>query len=211
MARCILALDLAKTTGYACWTEGTPKPIIGAISLQDEDIGTRLARGFKWGVKVTQEWGVTDIAIEAPVIGGGKEDKITWLVGFYAVFLMLGAQRRINVVKIRNDAFFIFWCGTNNIEGEQRKVYSVLEAQRRGFPNLTMKQHDIADALGVLTFRCAELGLKVPWDGQRSPGPLFTGIQTGHKQLHGTTITKGNERAAAILVNKTLSFNGDKP
>lgn len=209
MKRCVLALDLAKVTGYACWREGDPKPNAGIIDVSHlKKRGDRLASQFKWGVNKVKEWEVTDIVVEAPIIGGGNEDKIIWLVGCLAIFEMLGSQYKIDVTKVRNDTFFIHWCGTNNIEGDQRKVYSVLECQRRGFPLIT--DHNTADAMGVLSFRCAQLNMTPPWDFRRSPGPLFTGSAMNHKQLKGTRITPDNKRAAAIIVNRQLHGDGAK-
>jgi hypothetical protein len=95
--------------------------------------------------------------------------------------------------------------GSNSIERAQRKMYSILEAQRRGFPNV--KDDNIADALGLLSLRCSMLGLTPPWDYKRSPGPLFTGVAAPA----GVKITKANKIAANVAVNKLLSFEREKP
>lgn len=203
----ILALDLAKVAGYAWYREGEAKAESGVLDVSKfPDVGTRLASFYKWGLRKTKEWEVTDLVVESPVIGGGKEGKIIWLVSAYGIFMMLGAQCRIDVTKIRNDTFFIHWCGTNNIEGLDRKHYSVLEAQRRGCSlssGHAIEDHNEADALGVLSLRCRMLNISTPWDSQKSPGPLFTGAH----EPKGTKITQSNKRAAAIILNKGQSFN----
>lgn len=124
---------------------------------------------------------------------------------------MLGAQIKtggvpINVVPIANATMAVHWLGSRDIEKKQRKVYSVLEAQRRGFP--TIQDHNTADALGVLSTRIAQLFLceKTPWDSKRSPGPLFTGVP----QSQGTRITKANQVAATKLVSRAMSFEAAK-
>ncbi len=214
MSHSILALDLALNSGYSQWAPGDVKPRAGLLKIDPAlGLGDRLASLYKWGLRVVAEWGVTDIAIEEPLVAGaGHAAQFHWLISAYGVISMLGAQVKtkgvpINVVPIANRTMIVHWCGTNDIEKKQRKVYSVLEVQRRGFPNIT--DHNIADSLGVLSLRCCQLGLQTPWDSKRSPGPLFTGIQTGHQKPFGTAITKSNKVAAAKILNR-MSFDGEK-
>ncbi len=209
----LLALDLALNAGYAHWKQGDAKASAGLLQIKaTPEIGPRLASLYKWALAKVKEWEVTDIAVEEPLLhGAGYANQFHWLISAYGVICMLGAQVRtngvpINVVPIANSTMAVHWLGTRDIEKKLRKTYSVLEAQRRGFPHVN--QHDTADAIGVLSTRCAQLGLtnETPWDSKRSPGPLFTGI----KQPHGTVITKSNQRSAAIITSKALSFDREK-
>lgn len=200
----VLALDLAKKSGYAQWTVGE-RPRSGTFDAAvTEDIGKRLASLYKWGLKRTKEWGVTDIVIEAPITAAmpGSAAKTIWLVSAFGVLSMLGAQYGIRVTPIANITMAIHWMGTRDIPKKQRKTYSVLEAQRRGFRNVT--DHNEADALGLLSLRCCQLNIKTPWESGKSPGPLFTGAHAPQ----GVTITKANEVRAAVIVNKVLADEG---
>lgn len=216
MSQSILALDLALHAGYAHWAVGLDKPRAGLLEInKHQELGGRLAQLYRWLLRVTKEWSVTDICVESPLVGNGetpgKETQFFWLIGCYAVTSMLGAQTGINVVAIANSTMFVHWCGSiNDANGEripkkQRKTYSLLEAQRRGFKNIT--SHDTADALGLLSLRCAMLNLSPPWDFKRSPGPLFT---KSHAPA-GIKITKQNRIAANVAINKGLSFDRSKP
>lgn len=203
MSQCLLALDLALNTGYACWKVGDPKPSAGLLEInKHKEMGGRLASLYKWGLRFCKENGVTDICAESPLVAGpGSASEKFWLISAYGVICMMGSQLGVNVVPIANSTMIVNWCGTNNIEKKHRKTMSVLEAQRRGFPKIT--DHNVADALGLLSLRCCQLNLKTPWDSSRSPGPLFTDSHA----LKGTTITKANKIAAALIINKATSFN----
>ena len=212
----LLALDLALHTGYSQWSPGMPKPNAGLLKVKNEKfaddeaskgrvLGVRLASLYKWGLKVTKEWQVTEISVETPLVGGsvaGHAAEFHWLISAYGVIAMMGAQLNIPVVPIANATMAVHWLGTRDIEKKLRKTYSILEAQRRGFPNV--QDHNIADSLGLLSLRCAVLGLQTPWDSKRSPGPLFTGL-TGKPA--GTAITKSNKIAAAKILNAAGSFD----
>ncbi len=207
----LLSLDLALNAGYAQWTVGAPKANAGLLQIDPSlELGGRLASLYKWALVKVREWEVTDISIEEPLVGNvpGHAKQFYWLISAYGIICMLGAQIKtngvpINVVPIANATMVVHWLGSRDIEKKLRKTYSVLECQRRGFQKIT--QHDTADAIGVLSTRCAQLGLcgQTPWDSKRSPGPLFTGLP----QPQGTKITKANERTAAILTSRAMSFN----
>ncbi len=210
MTESVLAFDFALNCGVAAWRVGEPKPYVSLLQFKNtEEPGLRFAKFYKYILKITKEREVTDIAFETPIVGGGTRDKNFWLIGAYGIACMAGAQLKIRVTAIDNRAFFLHWCGDNSIEGDRRKTMSILEAQRRGFPNI--RQHDMADALGVLSLRCSMLRLAPPWDFKQSPGPLFTNLSTGTNQPQGTKISKSNERAAAIITNRALSFERDNP
>ncbi len=219
MTQSLLALDLALHAGYAQWTVGEQKTNAGLLTIKATkdsgavtSLGFRLASLYRWTFAKLREWSVTDIAIEEPLVAGGagKASQFHWLISAYGVVCMAAEQCKTNgvtihVVPIANATMAVHWLGSRDIEKKLRKPQSLLEAQRRGLKNITA--HDTADAFGVLSTRIAQLGLThlTPWDSKRSPGPLFTG-----PQLPGTTITKSNQRAAAILTNKALSFEREK-
>lgn len=229
MTKSILALDLALNAGYAQFTEGEPKPRAGLLEIErKQELGGRLAQLYRWLLRVTKEWAVTDICIETPLVGGqaaGQEKVFFWLISTYGVTAMAGAQCRtngvpINVVPIANSSMFVHWAGSKNdargdlIPKELRKTYSILEAQRRGLGRaITIKDksgverqdHNIADAFGVLSLRCCQLNLQTPWDSKRSPGPLFTSAA----MPKGTMITKSNKAAAQRIMARTSFNRGD--
>ncbi len=219
MTHSMLALDLALNAGWAFWREGEPKPRAGLLEIDSGlSLGGRLASIYKFALPFVKENQVTDIAVEEPLVaanGVGKAAQFHWLISAYGVICMLGAQMRvngvpINVVPIANATMAVHWMGTRDIEKKDRKTYSILEAQRRGLAKSIIIRdkdiHDIADAFGVLSTRCAQLGIcnSTPWDSKRSPGPLFTGQSQGHKTPFGTRITADNKRTAAIITNRIM-------
>ncbi len=219
MTRSLLALDLALNAGWAWWRQGEPKARAGLWEIDPNlDLGGRLASLYRSAFAKAKELELTDIAIEEPLVSvagvPGKATQFHWLISAYGVISMLGAQIKtngvpINVVPIANATMAVHWMGARDIEKKNRKTYSILEAQRRGLENMIVirkkPDHNVADAFGVLCTRIAQIGLcnETPWDSKRSPGPLFT----GNGQPKGTTITKENQRAAAIITNRALSFD----
>lgn len=216
MSHSMLALDLALNSGYMRWKVGDARPVAGLLEIESSlNLGGRLASLFKFVYREVREYGITDISIEEPLIGEGvpgKAKQFHWLISAYGVVCMIAEQVKtngvsVNVMPIANATMAVHWLGSRDIPKHLRKTQSMLEAQRRGLKLDSNKatDHNKADAAGVLSTRCSQLGIchLTPWDSKRSPGPLFTGAHAPK----GTVITQSNKRAAAIILNKGQSFN----
>lgn len=209
-----LALDLATETGAAYWRPGMAKPRAWILDLPEgAETGIWLDELFLWAEEFVRLEGITDISIETPLIGFGGEEKNFKLIGAAGVARMIAAratrERRATndqgckAELIANQKFYAHWVGSNNFHGDDRKHRSVLAAHLRGFGKVT--NHNIADALGVLTYRLHMLGIKdAPWNLQK-------GLADTLFEQKGVRITKDNKTAAAKLINKALSFDAPEP
>jgi hypothetical protein len=210
--RCVLALDLATTAGWALFKDGLSKPRASTVKMPDIDpeegkavpdiaMGKWMEAFLEHFVPFASLEGVTDIVTEAPFIsnhgGSGvnmyeveKNITLTSAAGLLAV--RLGARFK----KIARSTVCAHFIGNGRGTRKQFKTGCLLGCQRKGW-NVTSE--DMADALATLDWYCHFNRIDVPWDCK--PGlPLFQGSP-------GTTITKANKIASATLLNKALSFD----
>lgn len=204
MVSTLLALDLATRTGYALWTPGMDKPRAGIVDLpKHAGRGRWLRELYEWARPFCIDNQITHIGVEKPIAAMGNEDKIFMLISALGVMEMIGDEMQADVRPIANSSMFVHWVGPVHEEDRKikdwRKSYSVAAAKLRGW-NVT--DHNVADALGVLTYLTWLLEIKTPWDNRKAAGNLFA-------RQPGVHIDKGNERAATVLVSKVLSFNAD--
>lgn len=204
-----LALDLATETGAAFWRPGMPFPRAWKLNLPEgAETGIWLDELFLWAEEFIRFENITDVSVETPLIGFGGEEKNFKLIGAAGVVRMIAAratrERKADneqgcvATLIANQKFYSHWVGSNNFHGDDRKNRSVIAAHMRGMTKVT--NHNIADAIGVLTFRLHMLGIGgVPWNIQK-------GIADTLFEQKGTRITKDNKVAGAKLLNKALSF-----
>ncbi len=201
----ILALDLASRTGYAWWKPGMEKPKAGVYDLPSEvNRGAWFKDLYEWAREFAGAIGATDIAFESPLIGFGDQNKNMMLITAAGLMEMVGHEISASTKPIANNSMFAHWVGPVHEEDRKgkdwRKNYSLLAAQRHGW---MVKDHNIADALGVLNYRTWQLDIKTPWDNKKNPGNLFRVPQ-------GVRVDKSNERAATVLVNRAMSFDAGK-
>lgn len=178
------------------------------------ETGIWLDELFLWADDFVRIEGITDISIETPLIGFGGDEKNFKLIGAAGVGRMVAARatrerkasndQGCKAELIANQTFYAHWVGSNDFHGEARKARSVVAAHLRGFGKVI--NHNIADALGVLTYRLHMLDIKgVPWNLQK-------GLADTLFEQKGVRITKDNRIAGAKLLNKALSFSTpDKP
>ena len=97
----VLAIDPSiKRTGWACGAPGTV-PATGylrfaKVGASDDVIG---GEALKWLTARIKEFGVTDIAIEAPFLGGDEGTTSRTLMGLYALNVVLRVGARLKLGK----------------------------------------------------------------------------------------------------------------
>lgn len=209
-----LALDLATETGAAFWRPGMALPRAWKLDLPEgAETGIWLDELFLWTEEFVRFERITDISVETPLIGFGGEEKNFKLIGAAGVARMIAArttrerktenEQGCTAHLIANQTFYSHWVGSNDFHGKERKARSVVAAHLRGFGKVT--NHNIADALGVLTYRLHMLGIKdVPWNIQK-------GMADTLFQKKGTPApTKADKAASTRLLNSALSFDREK-
>lgn len=205
-----LSLDLATETGAAFWRPGMAFPRAWILDLPEgAETGIWLDELFLWADEFVRLERITDISVETPLIGLGREEKNFKLIGAAGVARMIAAratrERRGNNERgcvaelIANPTFYAHWVGSNDFHGDARKARSVVAAHMRGM--VKVKNHNIADALGVLTYRLHMLGVKdVPWNIQK-------GLANTIFERPGVKApTKAEKVASAKFMNTALSF-----
>ncbi len=211
-----LGLDLATEAGAASWKPGLQWPRAFLVNLpKGADTGLWLWELYQWGIGFCRLEEVTDIAVETPLIGMGGEEKNFKLIGAAGVMRMIGAQltdeRRAaggpvcQVTLIANSTMFSHFVGSNNFTGDERKNRSIMSCHLRGMGKVS--NHNVADAIGVLTYRLHMLRLhkEVPWDIQKgAANTLFEGKP-------GVRIDASNQKAATALMQRSaINFERER-
>lgn len=210
-----LSLDLATETGAGQWRPGMPWPRGWKLKLPEgAETGIWLDALYQWGLEFVRLEMITDISVETPLIGFGGEEKNFKLIGAAGVMRMIAAQvtreRRLagepscHAELIANQKFYAHWVGSNDFHDDERKHRSILAAHARGMGKVS--NHNIADAIGVLTYRLHILGMHkdVPWNIQKGL------VNTLFEEKPGVRIEKSNKDAAARVMRSALSFDRAK-
>lgn len=140
----ILALDLARSTG---WAVGDQKTIIsGTRRFNEADFGD-LAVNYKlWLEGLIDEHKPDLVAYESPVVKHPHAAKI--LVGLSWLVIIVCKEHNIPYLSVPNTSVKKFFCG--KIYGKTTKPYpGIVEARRRGFDPQTT---DEADAIAILLY-----------------------------------------------------------
>lgn len=141
----ILALDIAKTTGWAI-SKGETTIVSGSIKFTQTDFG-ELAFAFKKWISGKLDRERPDlVAYEAPVVKHAHAAKI--LIGLSWMVVLACQERGIPCVSVNNTSVKKFFVGA--VCGKDTKPYPVtVEAERRGHcPQTT----DEADAIAILYY-----------------------------------------------------------
>lgn len=219
-----LALDPATITGWALWKEPLTKPRASSIEMPDvdRDLGWWGAEFLDWLVPFARLEGVTEIITEAPIIvkhkhkgaekcpqcGQTKSDinyhEVEKLVSLSA-FAALGArQLGVPFALIQRGTVLKHFIGVGPRDPNYRRPYLkaavIAVCQRKGWAVETAKHpEDVADACATLDWYVDSKRIKVPWNCQPAPGPLF--------DQQGVRIDKTHQVAGSRLINRALSFD----
>jgi len=176
----LLALDLATTTGFSYWKPGMARPKYGVWNLpenvKDEtELVTLALRRKLHDYHALESFQDGTIIIERNI--KKPTDKLrtieilTGLVMEAATTArFFGAVPRV----VDNGDMVKWWCGDRHLQREDRKKYSLMAAQSRGWKPST---HDAADALGLLTYYAGYWNVEVPWDTRACPGPAYLDLK----------------------------------
>ena len=103
MTKTVLALDLAKTTGFACDGPDIVPPVTGTytIFVPNEVRGPGFLKFNEWLYDAVGLFGADLIAYEAPITQGGKHDRheAILLIGLAAQVEMIAAAHGLPVVS----------------------------------------------------------------------------------------------------------------
>lgn len=185
----ILALDLARVTGWAFWKPGMSQPRYGILKLKGGagEIGTALVSLRYWMVPFMAENGCDVGLFEKPILrrfGKGQTSLATarWLYSLCgeaeANFVSGGAD----AMETDHGTFMAHWVGDGTMKRDEGKVYSVKAARFRGF---TTRDDNCADALGILDEFCCRHRIKVPWECRPCPKPSFLDLAATGKIIGG--------------------------
>lgn len=172
----LLALDLATVAGWAYWKPGMDRPRYGRWNLP-ENVGDELERvtmalrRHMRDLHAVESFEHGTVLIEAPIrVKHDKERNLRLLMGLASeaatTALELGASPR----DIKHDAMMQWWVGSARLSSADGKAYSMMAAKARGW---TPKDHNAADALGLLTHYAGLWKIAVPWDCRRCPAPEY--------------------------------------
>ena len=160
MLKSAIALDVASTTGWACWKAGDEWPSYGSIKFQTPDLGERAKMFSDWLISIVVAEKITDIAIESPIqpiIGGTQLDILIWLYGCFLRVLEISSRRQINVHPVTTTQWRSWFLGVTqaprSLDKSRRRTWlkrrCVDECKARGYaPN----NDNEADALAILDY-----------------------------------------------------------
>jgi len=222
-----LSIDGGTLTGWGLWRPGLPKPRGGVLEMPDveRDIGWWGEAFLDWVIPFSRLEGVTEMVFEAPIIvkhkragaercqacGQTKSDinfhEVEKLVSLSA-FAKFGArQLGIPFRSVQRGVVSKHFVGVGprdkDFNSKYLKSAFIVCCQRKGWEVASAKHpQDLADALGTLDWYVHDRGIKVPWNCQPAPGPLF--------EQRGVRIDATNQAAAKRLINSALSFDREK-
>lgn len=219
----VCSLDPGTNCGWGLAGEGWAKPRGGVYELPDveRDIGLYAEAFVDWFVPFARLEGVTDVVAEGPLIVQHRDketgktsvnmNEIETLVGIYTIAAyatrILGLPKMTRAARSTVCKHFIAVGGGPNYRRKYLKTATVLMCQRKGWgvtlPDETKPSEDLADAKATLDWYVYDRKIKVGWDCQPLPGPLFQGQQ-------GVRIDDSNKAAAARTLNSVLSFDRER-
>lgn len=138
----IIALDLAKSTGWAAWRNGTIVSS-GTKKFNETDFGDLAVSYMLWLEKLLDEYEPDLVVYEAPVVKHPHATKV--LIGLSWLVLLACKERNIPCESVGNTAVKKHFVG--KVYGKNAKPYpGIIEARRRGFDPQTT---DEADAIAI--------------------------------------------------------------
>lgn len=200
-----LIIDGGSTCGWALVKEGMLKPRAGEVEMPDTKNIGRFCNAFaEWMIPFCQLEGVTEVGVEAPIISdhggsGVNVHEVDKLFGIVHAVEMAADRLGIRCERISRGTVCKHVSGTGKGTRRQLKTYCMLACQRKGWKTAS---EDIADAMATLDYWTWKEKIPVGWNNQPAPGPMFA--------TAGVVIDKSNQIAAARILNKALSFDGDK-
>jgi Holliday junction resolvasome RuvABC endonuclease subunit len=139
----ILALDLAKSTG---WAIGGDEIISGTAKFTETDIGELAISFMIWLESMLDSHLPELVAYEAPVVKHPHAAKI--LIGLSWLVILACRERKIPCIPVGNTAVKRHFLG--RVYGKKVRPYpGIIEARRRGFDPTTT---DEADAIAILLY-----------------------------------------------------------
>lgn len=150
----VLALDLAKQTGWACG-EPCAQPISGTIHLDSDHEDVRYLQLFRRIAELIVEHGVTSVVFEASWMrsGKGRQDNIRTLqplYGYRAIAMAACAYRGIHPVPVDASAWRRHFLGSAGGKRDELKRLAKDMCLARGW---TPSNADEAESLGLLDYR----------------------------------------------------------
>lgn len=138
----LLALDLGKTTGWARW-DATRGLRFGSERFGANGLGERLGQLRKW---LEEELGTcTGLVLEKPVIAHASA--ALPLHGMFATAVTVAWEQGVPTEVYYPTSVKKGFTGS----GKAKKTDMIAQVKARFGVDLKPKQHDIADAIGLLT------------------------------------------------------------
>lgn len=167
MKKCVLALDLATTTGWALHKEGMERPFFGSKKLKVAGQSNGVA-GESLRLLLSDQHamhGITDVVFEAQHINHNVTPETAILLlglGFMTEWVahMIGARCFLVDISTWRKTF----CGKGNLSKDEARKRSLDRCRALGWH---VGNHDEAAACGVLDHYVrllnAKTGYPVPW------------------------------------------------
>lgn len=215
-----MAIDGGSKSAVAFATPGALKPRFLVYELPTHLGMGRFCRAMAEELEpFIREHGITDCAVEAPIIvphkhtdaqpcpacgqykrkiNGFEVDKAFGVVHAVEMACDMAGIRAAR--RIARSTVVLHIAGTGRGTRKQFKTYCLLGCQRKGW-NLT--DEDCADAGATLDYFCHDEKIKVGWNTQPAPGPMFAGIP-------GVRIEPENNKFAQRVLRAAGSFDAGK-
>lgn len=165
MADGLLALDLATVTGWAFWRPGADvRSGVCKLPRTGEDVGRFLCAFEDWLKPFLELERPARVVFEAPILTAGKTDintarKLMSLAAFTEVVCRRSGIRQY--FEVNNATVRKHFVGVGRARDRRTLKDLTLDACRaRGWDP---RDDNAADALAVLDYAAATLGLDVPW------------------------------------------------
>jgi crossover junction endodeoxyribonuclease RuvC len=149
----VLALDLAKATGWAAGKPCSP-PVYGTIRLDGSD-AVRFIHLARTVQRLIVEHDVTDVVLEAPFIGGKLQQSALMPLFGYRAAAMIGAMAKgIEPTSAEASRVRKHFIGAGGLKRQAVKAAVIEKCRWRGW---SPRNDNEADALALWDYRCAVL------------------------------------------------------